>query len=111
MAKPAYDVITVDLTVAHADPGIVVVGPGQGYDSISVLSVPAGAVVNAHFGTNNKPWPLGNLQGETIETTTQDGQGCIIPCDDGLSIDNPAGAGLLIIGVSFAAQGVALPNT
>ena len=111
MPKPDYAVITVDLTVANSAPGLVVVGPGQGYDSITVLSVPAGATVNAHFGSNSQPWPLGNLQGETIETTVQDQAGCIVPCDDGLTVDNPAGAGSLVLGVSFAKAGVALPNT
>lgn len=109
MAKPSYRIITVDLTVANVLTQLL--GPGQGYDAVSILSVPAGATVNLHFGPNADPWPVGNLQGETIETTTQDGQGCIIPADEGLFVDNPAGAGSLIIGVSFAAQGVALPNT
>ena len=111
MPKPDYAVFTVDLTVANPTPGATLVGPGQGFDSVTVLSVPAGAVVNLHFGSNSQPWPVGNLQGVTIETTTQDGGGCIIPCDDGLTVDNPAGAGSLVLGVSFAKAGVALPNT
>ena len=109
MAKPGYRVLSVDLTVANALTQLI--GPGQGYDSVTILSVPGGATVNLHFGTNADPWPVGNLQGETIETTTQDAQGCIIPTDEGLFVDNPAGAGSLVLGVSFALPGVALPNT
>ena len=109
MPKPGYRVITFDLTVANVLTQLL--GPGQGYDSVTILSVPAGATVNLHFGPNADPFPVGNLQGETIETTTQDGNGCIIPADEGLFIDNPAGAGSLVLSVSFALPGVALPNT
>lgn len=110
--KPGYRVLNIDLTVARQVSLIdTSVGVGIGYDSVTILAVPAGATVNLHFGSNSDPYPVGNLQGETIETTTQDENGCIIPTDDGLYIDNPAGAGTLTVGVSYARPGVPLPNT
>lgn len=84
--KPSYDVITVDLTVAHTDLPVAANYPIQ---SVTVLQVDS--VASVRFGPGAPIVPL-NILGQTFDDA------CLT---EGLFITNAIGVGSLVLFVSF----------
>lgn len=93
--KPSYNVVTIDLTVAHTDFPIEGNSPVQ---SVTVLQVDS--PVTVRFGPGAPVVPL-NILGQTFDEV------CLT---EGLFITNAAAAGSLVLFVSYGdfRAGVAL---
>lgn len=85
MSAPQYTIVDIDLAIARAAPGERIVDVGVPVTSWTVLQYPAGAVVSIAVGQNKLPIPLVALGQEMDEICP--------PCDEGIFITNPAGAG------------------
>lgn len=97
MAKPSYQVLTLDLTQARTKKSIV--DNGSRVDSVAVLSMPAGTVAALSFGTNSDDIPIG--VGDTYDVSGFDAAGCPVPLDEGVFLTNPVGAGTLVLLISY----------
>lgn len=97
MAKPAYDVVVIDLTAAKTRARIV--DAGQKVDSVSVVSLGAGVSLSLVFGENNKEIPVSN--GDSFDLSSLDSEGCPVPLDEGVFETHPVGAGSAQILISF----------
>lgn len=94
---PSYRVLTFDLTAARSRQSVPQVTVGSGYTAVKVLACPAGAGVLLAFGNNAEDVPAEN--GRSFEWVDQCGNP--YPCTEGLLVTNPAGAGSLVLLVSF----------
>lgn len=96
MARPLYRVISLDLAVARAAAPIPGVDVGVKFDGVTVLQIPGGNTVGLSFG-NGDFIPI--LQAGPFRFL----DGCEHPffCDEGLFLQNAAGAGTLVLLVSF----------
>jgi hypothetical protein len=96
----AYQRFQIDLAVAHGptpapiDGGNGLRGTGIGF--VTVLSIPPGAVFNLHFGQQANAWDV--LAPTALRVCGEEQM-------LGLFYSNPAGAGLVILEVSYAASG------
>lgn len=96
-----YTIVRLDLATARGG-GVPIqeVGIGVGYDTVSVIQLPVGAVVEMAWGENGEPkfFPL-LIQGQSF--TFLDEHDCPLFVTEGLFIRNPAGVGILILMVGF----------
>jgi hypothetical protein len=91
--KPNYQRLDIDISVARPTP-IAITGQGVAYDGITVIQLPAGAVVSVAFGANSQPIPL-LQQGQSFGFL--DVCGNPFQCTEGLFVTNAAGAGNVVI--------------
>lgn len=100
MAKPLYRVVTIDLTQARD--GVEILGQGVKYDAVRVHSLPGVGVASLGFGSNGSGAMIALLRTETFRFLDS----CERPffCSEGLYVTNPAGAGSLILIVSFGTE-------
>lgn len=87
----AYQVLQFDLATIR-DKEVINTTRNNPVATVSVIQLPAGAGVSIHFGQGGQAWPLLN-QGAMFE-----------PCPperDGVYLSNPAGAGTLILAVTY----------
>ncbi len=103
MAKAAYQVIPVDLSIIRSAPGQPLVPTGQPYDAVNVLDLPVGAVVFLSFGENT---PLVPLLSAPQSFRFTDDCGNPLPITEGLRVSNPAGGGTVQLLVSFSGTNV-----
>lgn len=90
MSAPNYSVPSLDLATARD--AFPVVTAGIPVDSITVLALPGGATISARLGPNKAPIPL-LINGQTLN---------ICPAaDEGIFIDNPIGAGVVVLLISL----------
>lgn len=96
-----YRVQNIDLATVRSAPGERLALPGVAYDAVTVLQLPAGAIVGIRFGDNKDLIPL-LQQGQTFRFK----DACDNPfaITESLYVENPAGAGIVILLISFAAQ-------
>lgn len=104
MAAPDYSRRAIDLAVAHDRTQIV--DPGTLINGVSVLFVPAGAAAQLHFGANKDPVDIAT--GDQWDCSVVDARGCPRPMDEGLFVTNPAGAGNVVLVVSFGPIGAGI---
>ncbi len=97
MAKPLYQIVTLDLAVARSGIVIPSVDIGARFDAITVLQLPGGSVISLAFGASGAFIPL-LTAGQTFRFL----DACEHPffCDEGLFVQNAAGAGSVILLVS-----------
>lgn len=98
MASVNYQVVTVDLATARAEPGQALLSPGVAYDGVTVLSLPVGAVCALAFGDNKQPVPL-TQTGATYSFV--DACGNPYSVDEALRFSNPVGGGSVVLLISF----------
>ncbi len=96
---PSYNVITVDLAVARTAERVVRVG--EFFSTVYIKALPLGVVASIGIGENKPFIPI--EQGETYELT--DSCGNPRACTEGLFVSNPAGAGVLLLLVSYDGLG------
>lgn len=101
MAAPDYSRRSFDLATAR-DRGAIL-DAGTLINGVTVVSVPAGAVAQLHFGANRDPIDLAT--GDQWDCSVVDANGCPKPMDEGLFMSNPAGAGSIVLIISFGPVG------
>lgn len=101
MAAPDYSRRGFDLVTARERSPII--DPGTLINGVTVLVVPAGAVAQLHFGANRDPIDLAT--GDQWDCSVVDADGCPRPMDEGLFMSNPAGAGQILLLISFGPVG------
>lgn len=100
MPRPAYQVITVDLTNARVNPEQVPgVGQGVKYDGLTVMVLPGAANVFLGFGGNGGADMVPITQAG-LTFAFKDVCGNPFLCSEGLFITNAAAAGNLILFLS-----------
>lgn len=97
MSRPRYSTIARNLATARTSPEELV-PVGTEIDNVTVVGLPAGAVANLHFGTGAEPVPV--TQGQSWDTN-EEVDGCLVPLTEGLYLSNPAGAGQVVVVVSY----------
>jgi hypothetical protein len=97
--KPSYRVLELDLTTLRDRTQVLT--PGQAYTAVSVRRCPGGAGLELSFGSNADLDEA--VEGDTYQFLDKCGHP--LPCDDGLYVTNPAGAGTVRLLVSFAGTG------
>ena len=97
MAKPKYGVFTIALATAHTSP-LEIVPTGTEIDAVTVVGLGVGVAANLIFGANSQEVPVS--QGDSWEVSVEE-DGCLVPLNEGLFMTNPAGAGNLVVVVSF----------
>lgn len=100
MAAPDYSRRAFDLAVARDRTAIL--DPGTLINGVTVLSVPAGAVAQLHFGANRDPIDIATGDQWDCSVVVD---GCPKPMDEGLFMTNPAGAGNVLLLISFGPIG------
>jgi hypothetical protein len=99
MAAPNYLVVNIDLAVARlSGQRVNQMDAGVKYDGVNVLAIPAGALAALAFGSNRQFLPLG-FAGQEFEFLDECGRP--FKADEGLFVQNPAGAGTLTLLVSL----------
>jgi hypothetical protein len=101
MAAPDYSRRTFSLVAVHDRTPII--DQGTLINGVTVLSVPAGAGAQLHFGSGRDPIDV--VAGDSWEVSSIGPDGCPIPLDEGLYLTNPAGAGDLQLLISFGPIG------
>lgn len=90
MSAPNYGIFPIDLSIARTQSKVVEVGVR--YSSVTILQLPAGATVALAFGSNKQDVPL-LTQAQTFDMCPAS--------DEGLTVTNPAGAGIVILFVAY----------
>jgi len=90
--KPNYQRFDLDLATVRT--AAEVIGVGTQFDGVTVIQLPGGAVVSISFGGNGAFIPL-LIQGQSF--AFKDVCDNPFPANEGLFIQNPAGAGTLIL--------------
>ena len=102
MARPDYQIITIDLSTGPKTKQQIL-GKGQAYNSVAVRAFPAGSTVSLSFYDNGSEVPL--VAGDSFITTGLDSNGCPMSADEGLFVSFALGAGLVILLVSMGPIG------
>lgn len=98
MSSVNYAVVRLDLATVRSDPGEAIVGVGVAYDAVTVLQLPAGAVISLAFGDNKPQVPL-LTQGQTFAFMDACNRPYVVT--ETLRAVNPVGAGVVVLLVSF----------
>lgn len=95
--KPIYQVVQLDLAVQRD--GVEILGQGVEYDAVTIHQLPGVGAASLGFGSNGSGAMIPLLRPETFRFLDS----CEHPffCSEGLFVTNPAGAGILILIVSF----------
>lgn len=94
--SPSYNVLTLDLATVRTAERVIPVG--ELYTGVYIKALPLGVSASIALGANRPFIPV--LEGETYEL--QDACGNPRACTEGLFVNNPAGAGSLVLIVTYS---------
>lgn len=101
MARPKYQVVTVDLSTARVNPEQVPgVALGVAYDGLTVISMPGAANLFLGFGGNGGA-DMVPIPNAGVTFAFKDVCGNPFQCDEGLFIQNAAAVGFLVLFLSI----------
>src|SRR5690242_19867142 len=98
MARPDYQIVSVDLTTGPKTK-LKILDKGQQYNAVAVRAFPAGSTVSLSFYDNGPEVPL--VAGDSFITTGLDSNRCPVAADEGLFVSFAAGSGLVVLLVSI----------
>ena len=103
MSQLNYTVVRLDLATLRSGGAPIAECPvGAEYDTVTVIQLPGGALIDLGFGTNGEPSFIPLLaQGQAF--IFRDDSDCPLFEKRGLFVRNPVGAGQVILLVGFSA--------
>jgi hypothetical protein len=104
-AQLNYTVVRLDLVTARGGGTPILDVPiGSGYNSVTVIQLPGGALIDVAFGETGEPKFVPLLaQGQSF--LFMDDADCPLFVEKGLFVRNPVGVGTVILLVGFRSSG------